>query len=129
MCEEKSHVGMAKCFFCLEPGMILLDRRLKKSLPRDCGVVDMTPCSKCNDYMKQGIILISISDDTTKEDMKGPIPNPYRTGGWVVVKQEAVERFGVGDALLDFAIKHRFAFIADAAWLHLGLPMGEEDSI
>lgn len=121
---DKSYVGMTNCFFCNEPSMILLDRRLKNTLPRNCGVVDMTPCSKCDGYMQQGVILISISDDTTKEDMKGPMPNPYRTGGWVVVTREYVERAFSG-SMLDFALSNKFMFITDEAWDAIGLPRGE----
>jgi hypothetical protein len=76
--------------------------------------------------MEQGIILISISDDTKEEDMKGKIPNPYRTGGWCVVKQSFVERvMKPDDPMLDFMRRHRFAFITDQAWDFLGLPREE----
>jgi hypothetical protein len=71
--------------------------------------------------MDMGILLISISDDTTPEEMKAPMPNPYRTGGWVVVKQVFVERVLDGPSL-EFALKHRFMFIVDEAWDSLGLP-------
>jgi len=125
--EDKSYVGMARCYFCGEPSTILLDRRLKDSLPHDAGVIDMQPCSKCAEYMKHGIILMSISDDTTEEQMKGPIPNPYRTGGWCVVKDEAVKRiFEESSKILAFTLEHRFAFITDSAWNLLSLPREEK---
>ena len=136
---EKSYVGMTQCYFCLGDKDILLDRRLRNSLPRQVGVTDMSPCSECEDYMAQGIILISISDDTTEEDMKGePImkhgrevgmspPNPYRTGGWCVVREEAVERIFSGD-YLKFALAKRFCFIVDEAWDKLGLPRGKVEN-
>ena len=130
---EKSHVGMSNCYFCGKAGAtILLDRRLRPTLEREVGVIDMTPCSECSDYMKQGIIVMSIADDTTADEMKskeiekyGRVvghspPNPYRTGGWAVVKQEAVERFADGE-YLDFAIQKRFMFITSSAWNMLGL--------
>ena len=118
---EKSHVGLYQCYFCGEDIGVLLDRRLRKSLPMKAGVIDMEPCDKCKELMKQGIILLSISDKTTAEEMKGPIPNPHRTGGWVVIKQSAVEKLFTGEHL-NFALKHRFAFITDEAWAALGLP-------
>jgi len=71
--------------------------------------------------MKQGIILISISNDTTEKDMQGPIPNPYRTGGWVVVKQNAIEKMLSG-SMLEFAIKNKFMFMDDETWDLVGLP-------
>lgn len=121
---EKSHVGYNNCYFCGKINEILLDRRLRNTLHSNMGVMNMRPCNECAGYMKQGILLMSIADDTTEEDMKGPIPNPYRTGGWVVVRQEVVERMMDGK-FLDFALKNRFAFITDEAWDKLGLPRGE----
>lgn len=120
---EKSYVGMTNCYFCGEGKDILIDRRLKNSLPQYVGVLDMEPCNKCKEYMEQGIIVMSIKDDTTPEEMGkgGTIPNPYRTGGWVVVKEEAVKNFLNGD-MLDFALEKRFLFVVDSAWDMLGLP-------
>ena len=112
---------MYQCYYCNENVGILLDRRLRKSLPMKAGVLDMTPCDKCKDWMKQGIMLISIKDDTTQDDMKGPCPNPYRTGGWCVIKDMAVK--GMMDKKsYDQASRHRFMFMADEAWDKLGLP-------
>jgi hypothetical protein len=121
---EKSYVGYNNCYFCGEINEVLLDRRLRNTLHSNMGVMNMRPCGKCEGYMKQGILLMSISDDTTAEEMKGPIPNPYRTGGWVVVKEDAVKRMFDGK-FLDFALKHRFSFITDEAWDKIGLPRGE----
>ena len=119
----KDYVGMYQCYFCGEDIGILLNRRLKKSIPRKAGVLDMEPCNKCKEYMRQGILLISISDSTTNEEMKEPTPNPYRTGGWVVVKEEAAKEVFDGDAL-KFALNHRFMFITDEAWDMAGLEKG-----
>ena len=121
MIGELSHVGMNTCYFCNKPSEVLLDRRLRKILPRNVGVMNMRPCTKCEDLMKQGILLMSIKNDTTDFEMQGPIPNPYRTGGWVIIKQEAIERMLDGD-FLKFALKHRFMFINDEAWDAMGLP-------
>ena len=60
------------------------------------------------------ILLISIKNDT-----QGPMP--YRTGGWVIIKQEAI----VDGDFLKFALKHRFMFINDEAWDAMGLPRNE----
>ena len=126
---------MTNCFYCNEPDAILLPGAATKQfkdaglasedgeMKHNIGVVDMTPCSKCKGYMDQGIILISIKDDTTAGDMhKQRLPNPHRTGGWCVVKSEAVKRFMSEGDMLDFTLKHRFAFITDEAWDNLGLP-------
>jgi hypothetical protein len=124
MYEEKSHVGMFQCYFCGENVGVLLDKRLRKTLPRMVGVIDMAPCDKCKDYMKQGILFISIKNDTTADQMKGPIPNPYRTGDWAVIKEEAVKNALEG-SFLDFALKNRFMFITDLGWDELGIPRTE----
>lgn len=144
---EKSHVGMARCFFCLKEDQILLETRidpvtrgLRQTLPRDCGVVNMIPCHECEGYMKQGILLISVRAgdmDAVERDwkdheiaMKGErhphpfIPNPFRTGGWCVVKQEAVERW-LKEPLLSQVLKCRWCFVEDDVWNAIGLPREE----
>jgi hypothetical protein len=72
--------------------------------------------------MEVGIIVMSIADDTTAEAMKGPMPNPYRTGGWVVVTRHFVERVFAEGREREFALSHKFLFITDAAWNKLDLP-------
>ena len=124
---------MTSCYFCGKSNEILLvgskvakfkaagladaSGRMKSNI----GVVDMRPCNECEKLMKEGVIIMSIRDDTTEEQMKGPIPNPYRTGGWAVVKDEAVERM-FPDHFRDFAIKNRFMFITDGVWDTFGIP-------
>ena len=120
----KSHVGMLNCFYCNEPMGVLFDRRLRNKLPMNCGIMDMEPCHKCKEFMKRGIILISIKDSTTDEDMAGRIPNPHRTGCWAVVKEEVIKNVGP-KSLIDFGLKHRLMFITDSAWDKLGLPKEE----
>jgi hypothetical protein len=150
---EKSHVGMANCYFCGEPSMVLLDTRivkgeLKKSLPRDCGVVDMEPCSKCKKLMEAGVILITVKSDSFEEvekdrqefladssnyeagsgSLKKPfIPNPYRTGGWFVVRDEMLERMreDVPDAVIDRLLGMRWGFISHEDAEALGLFQAE----
>ena len=112
--EDKEFVGMATCYICGEPKHILLDRRMKKSLPKQA-CYDQEPCDKCKEHTKKGIILISVRDGE-----KGG--NPYRTGGWVVMKEEAAKRMFNDDRYL----KHRIAFVDDTAWDKLGLPRGRE---
>jgi hypothetical protein len=84
--------------------------------------------------MKQGVIVISIADDTTAEEMKpteienryGRVvgstpPNPYRTGGWAVVKDEAIVRMTQDNPdYQKFALEKRFMFITSSAWNLLG---------
>lgn len=74
-------------------------------------------CDTCEGYMKQGIVLISIRDgDEGKE-------NPYRTGGFAVVKDDAIKRIVNDDKLTDSIIRRRMCMIPTAAWNMMGLPV------
>ena len=117
---DKSYVGMFNCFICNEPTGILLDRRLKPTLEHNVGCINQEPCPKCKDFMKQGVILISV--DASKSDDRR---NPYRTGGWVVVKDEFIERFIRNQGLKESILRRRAAFIPDGPWDALGLPRGD----
>ena len=139
---EKSHVGYTNCYFCGEIADILIHKRFAKKLTANMGVMDAEPCGKCKDLMKQGVILMSIKNDTTDEQMQGreirhprsnrlvgyQPPNPYRTGGWVVVKDEAVENM-FDEAHAKWALRNRYCFITDKAWDALGIPRGEVEGV
>jgi hypothetical protein len=113
------------CFLCGEDdGTVVLPGMMKgdKEAPRRA-VWTREPCPKCKDWQKQGVILISVSDaKTTDKD------DPYRTGGWVVIKDEAVERWPIDDAMRIGMLKHRMAWIEDEVWEMLGLPALEDGS-
>lgn len=146
--QEKSHVGMANCYFCGEPSKVLLETRitrslsggpgeLMKSLPRDCGVVDMDPCSSCEELMKVGVILITVKPESFDEierdrqewladenpEKKPFFPNPYRTGGWFVVRDDMLERMkeDVPDSVVDNLLRRRWGFISHEDAELLGL--------
>ena len=72
-------------------------------------------CQECEGYMELGVILISVRDG---EDGK----NPYRTGGWVVLKDEAVKRMCNCEKQAEEILNKRLCFIPDEAWEMLGLP-------
>lgn len=102
------------CYLCGEDkNEIILAGRLPndEEAPRKA-VWDNKPCDKCKEYMKAGVILISVKDGDGGS-------NPYRTGGWCVVKDEAVKNIFDEDTP---AIKSRVAFIEDTAWDTIGLP-------
>jgi len=123
---------MDTCFYCGEAKDILLvgshtQRFQEESLAdstgkmnTQIGVTNMEPCNKCAKYMKQGIILISTKNEISDE--------PYRTGGWIVIKEEALKRM-VNIELFEQIRKKRFAFVPDAVWDKLGLPRGEVEGI
>ena len=110
---ELSYVGMATCFYCGEPkNEIILNTRLENVLPR-YGCYDKKPCDKCKEYMEQGIIVISVSDNSTGD-------NPYRTGGWWVVKEEALAKIFNIDTMANIH-KRRVMFIEDSVCETIGL--------
>jgi hypothetical protein len=119
-------VALTKCFFCLGPGAIVMNTRLTEQLARSIEsmhdkVLDMTPCSTCKGYMKQGIVLMTFDPDQSEPDWnKERIPNPYRSGGFFVLKESAFKRLLTGSAV-DFALKNRWIFVEHEVAEQLGL--------
>lgn len=119
---EKSYVGMSNCFFCGEPKEILLDRRMRNTLPHSA-VYNKQPCDKCASLMTLGVIFISVRDGEPQTD------NPYRTGKFCVIKEEVVKRLPVNSPeLLAGILKARVCFLEDAVWEKLGFPVGNIDN-
>lgn len=112
--------SVEKCFFCLEDRGVVLFGRLKgdAEAPRTV-VLNKEPCDNCRELMGRGIILISV-DESKSEDRQ----NPWRSGGWCVVKDEAVRRMITTPELLDAVLEKRMAFVPDDAWDKIGLPRG-----
>ena len=121
---------MTKCFFCGESKDILLvGSKVTQfrnagvpvssdgKMPMNIGAVGYEPCQKCKKYMDMGVILISVKDG---EEGK----NPYRTGGWVVVKDDYISKVFDTHISQDI-LKNRVAFIPDESWDRLGLPRGK----
>jgi hypothetical protein len=108
------------CFFCNEPkNEIILAGRLKDDAEAPQHVVwNYDPCDKCKGYMQAGVICISVRDGESGD-------NPYRTGGWVVLKDEAVARIITTADVRDYILKKRIAFVPDNVWDAIGLPRGE----
>lgn len=105
------------CFYCNEAkNEIILAGYLRgdAEAPR-AAVWNMEPCDKCEEWMKQGIILVSTREGETGD-------NPYRTGGWAVVRDEAIESMINPPELVTSILRARFAFVPDDAWEALGLP-------
>ena len=109
------------CFFCQKPKEVLLFGRLKGDAQAPHEVTaNMEPCDECAGLMKQGVILISV-DPALTEDRN----NPWRSGGWCVVRNEALERWkaaGMDATLVDSMLEKRMGFIEDEAWDRIGLP-------
>jgi len=73
------------------------------------------PCSECQEFMKQGIILVTVDESKTDDPS-----NPYRTGGFFVVTEEAVKR-SFNAEMADELIETRAGFIEHKAAVQLGL--------
>ena len=72
-------------------------------------------CPECENHMKNGVVLISIRDDQQGEE------NPFRTGGWAVVKDNYIEQIVKPKELADQILRKRVCFIPDAVWNQLPL--------
>lgn len=128
-------VALTKCYFCGGSHQILMNSILT---PRHAAnvkqahglVIDMSPCNKCEEMMKMGVILITIDPEKSTKGWNKPppgtepddrwMPNPFRTGGWFVVKDEFIRKAFDPD-MAEYAIKHRWMFIEDEAARKMGL--------
>lgn len=114
---DKSYVGMTQCFICGGDKDILLDRHLKERFPHHPICIDKEPCEKCKEYMRIGIIIISVRDGESGE-------NPYRTGGFWVVKEETIHKLITdNDELVNSILKSRVMYMDDSTVKAVGLPM------
>lgn len=136
--------AIPKCFYCQEDkNEIILAGKLRgdAEAPRGC-VWDMEPCQKCRELMDRGVILISVTPESMeqinrdyqswwyrsghlpKERRSQFIPNPYRTGRWFVLSDDAVRRIFTGiftGAIVDGVLRCRWTFINDDVLDQLGL--------
>lgn len=77
------------------------------------------PCEECQGYMEQGVIVVTI--DPAKSNPEEP-NNPYRTGGFFVVKDDWITRlFDDNKEMRDHVITKRMMFIEHEAADRLGL--------
>ena len=113
--------SVEQCFVCMKDKGVVLFGKLKGDVEAPRTVcLDSEPCDECKKHMDMGIILISVRDGEEGG-------NPYRTGGWVVVREEFVERVFNPPELVEHVLKKRMAFMPDEAWNMLGLPRGDEN--
>src|SRR5690349_11407051 len=118
-------VALTRCFFCGEPDRIVMNTRLTPKSAENVRaahekVIDLEPCAKCAEFMQQGVILLPFDPAKSENGWeKDPIPNPYRTGGFYVVKDEAVRRIFTGEPC-EWALKSRWIFIEKEAADRIG---------
>lgn len=66
----KSHVGMAQCFLCHEDSFVLLDKRLRNTLPRHCGVVTTEPCGACAKKIEDGYVGLLLTTEAAIKEVE-----------------------------------------------------------
>lgn len=119
---DGKHVALAKCYFCGGPGEILLHKRLGDASKYHDKVISMTPCSTCEGHMKAGIIMMTVDDSKSESGWHAAaMPNPYRTGGFFVVREAFIQRTFQPESMVTSILKHRFTFIEHSAAEALGL--------
>lgn len=114
--------SLVKCYFCGEDVAPLGRLPGDAEAPR-AGVHDMEPCDACASLMSRGVLLISVRDEEIERinQAREEIPNPYRTGGWIVVRDEAVSRIFNAEDAED--LRHRrWGYIEDQVWDTIGFP-------
>lgn len=133
----KISIALTRCFYCVEAGDLLIGKRLTGTntlRELDGKVCHMEPCPKCAEWMKQGVILIGIIPEKSDkgwdkrpanaEDRTRWMPNPYRSGLYSVMKDEAVRRiFGglFGAESVAMMLRTRWTFIEHKLAESIGL--------
>ena len=129
-------VALTKCYFCGDGDRIIMNRVLTTSLAAKVEsmngkVIDMEPCNKCRHFMSLGVIFLTIDPEKSEPNWNKPpaslrfeekrqwFPNPYRTGGFFVVKDEAVKKM-LPEELATYALKERYMFIEEGVARDLG---------
>ena len=116
---NKSHVGMSLCYYCGESKEVLLDRRLRNTLPH-AAVYDREPCDDCQKLMEQGVMFIGVRNGEEGD-------NPHRTGHMWVIKDDAVADIVQPAELLAGILKQRVAFVDEETCDALGLTAYAEE--
>jgi hypothetical protein len=80
-------------------------------------VVESRICNSCEEMQKKGIVLVLVKDAKTEEDIK----NPYRLGPIAVVTEEFITKIIANEALLQYILSTRVAFIPESAWKMIGM--------
>lgn len=125
---------LTACFLCGESNGLVLAGMACNKIAQAAGqpegysrwgnkpiCMDKEPCDKCKGYMKQGIILIGVDEKKTTD-----MDNPYRTGRFAVIKEEAVRRMLKPGELLEDICRKRVAFMPDEVFEMLGIPESTE---
>ena len=110
--EDKNYVGMESCFFCGKVKHILLDKRMNNTLPQNA-VYNKEPCDDCKLVMEMGVLFIGVKKGESGD-------NPYRTGQFIGIKEEAVKKM-ISEPLLSSILKKRVCFVDEDTLNKMGL--------
>ena len=129
----KLQVVLTKCYYCGEGADLLLNRNIGRHSAQleelDGKVVSMEPCAKRAEYMKKGVILVTVDDSKSIPGWQNDRPpNPHRTGGFFVVRDDFIRRVFRPEEVVEQIIKRRFSFIAHEAAEKLGLIAAAKES-
>jgi len=119
---NKLGTAIPKCFFCgKDKNVILINKRLAANSAQQVNdmngqIIDKEPCEKCKGYMKMGIILIGVDEKKSTD-----VQNPYRTGQFVVVKDEVINDIVESIQLKNEIIDARMAFVPSEVLKMLGI--------
>ena len=111
--------SLGVCYICGEDdGTVVLPGRLPDDAeaPRRA-VWSRAPCPTCRAYMQDGVVFLSVRDGEHGV-------NPFRTGQYAVVRDEAVQRL-IREPLQTEVLKTRVCFVEDSTWAAIGLPTGK----
>ena len=106
-----------KCYYCgKDKNEVVLFGLIRGDVeaPRNM-VFDKSPCDQCQKYMKYGVILISVKDDSKDNE------EPYRTGRFAVVRDRGIRKTVHPKELAEVILQKRFCFVPDQVWDLLGL--------
>lgn len=133
--EDTIGTALTTCYFCGGSNEVIINTKLTKQhadavKELNGKVVSMHPCDKCDEYMKKGIILLTI--DSSKSDKnwnivppskpKHWIPNPYRAGGFAVITEEGLANMlGEDSDMYIWAKSRRWMFLEHEVALRMGL--------
>ncbi len=121
MDRETLGAALTKCFYCGKDDKIIMNRRLnarQAEITKEMHgkIADYEPCPECQEHMKNGIILMTIDPKKTT-DMK----NPWRTGYFMVVSDDFVQRVFTPQEVVDDILKARATYIDHDAAEKMGL--------
>ena len=121
---QGAHVGVAltKCFYCGGDSDILINDRLTKHNAEKVEsmhgqIVNRKPCGKCQEYMKTGIIVITIDEEKSQGDMN----NPYRMGFFGVMTDAAITRMITDEDIRKQVLHDRVLWLGHQIAVDMGL--------